>query len=153
MVADALARELAERQAAKDFAGCPNLLHPPLRAAKPLPASICRRKVQLEPQGQRAAADLVAEARTRDGRPRIVLVHVETEGTFRRSMDRRTWRYAMHLTLKYDRPVVSIVVFLKGGRPGVRRRVVSEKVGAFEVNRFSYLAFGLSGSLAEDYLA
>lgn len=105
-----------------------------------------------EPQGERVDADLVAEARTRGGEPRLVLVHVETEGKFRRVMDRRTWRYFMHLKLKYDRPVVSIVVFLTGGTPGVHRREVVEAVGAFEVNRFSYLGFGLSGSLAEHYV-
>ncbi len=58
----------------------------------------------------------------------------------------------MHLKLKHDLPVVSIVVFLTGGKPGVHRRDVVEALGPLEINRFTYLAFGLSGSLAEDYV-
>ncbi len=104
------------------------------------------------PGGERAEADLVAEATTRDGEPRLVLTHGEVEGKFRRTIDRRTWRYFMHLELKYDVPVISVVVFLTGGPPGVERRVVVETVGALEISRFTYLAFGLSRSLAEAWV-
>lgn len=104
------------------------------------------------PGGQRADLDLVAETRTRRGKPRPVLLHVETEGKFRRATARRLWRYAMHLMLKYGQPVITIVVFLKGGPPDVEWCEVVEKVGPFEVVRFRYLAFGLSRSLAERYL-
>ncbi len=96
--------------------------------------------------------DLVAEATTRDGEPRIVLVHVEIEGEFGQAIDRRVQRYSMHLTLTTKKPVISIVVFLKGGLGGVEIREVLTTVGSFEVWRFRYLAFGLSQSLAEDYV-
>ncbi len=99
-----------------------------------------------------AVADLVAEATTRTGEPRLVLVHAEVEGAFRKTIDRRTWRYFMHLELKYDVPVISVVVFLTGGPRGVVRREVVETVGSVVVNRFTYLAFGLSKSLAEAYV-
>ncbi len=104
------------------------------------------------PGGKLAVPDLVAEAMTRDGDPRLILVHAEIEGEFRKTIDRRTWRYFMHLELKFDVPVISIVVFLTGGEAGVERRVVVEKVGSVEVNRFTYYAFGLSQSLAEAYV-
>ncbi len=104
------------------------------------------------PGGKLAVPDLVAEAITRDGDPRLILVHAEVEGQFRKTIDRRTWRYFMYLELKYDVPVISIVVFLTGGKAGVERRVVVEKVGSAEVNRFTYYAFGLSQSLAEAYV-
>ena len=104
------------------------------------------------PEGARAAADLVAETPTRLGEPRLVLVHTEIEGEFRKTIDRRTCRYSMHLRLKYDLPVVSVVVFLTGGPPGVTRRTVVETVGSLGVDRFTYLAFGLSGSLAEAWV-
>jgi hypothetical protein len=104
------------------------------------------------PEGARAAADLVAETPTRLGEAQLVLVHTEIEGEFRRTIDRRTLRYSMHLRLKFDVPVVSVVVFLTGGPPGVTRRTIVETVGALEVDRFTYLAFGLSGSLAEAWV-
>ncbi len=105
-----------------------------------------------EPQGRRADPDLLAEASSRTGEPKLVLLHLETEAEFRQVIDQRVWRYFMHLKLKYDLPVVSIVVFLTGGAPGVDRREVVEAVGSIEINCFAYLAFGLSGSLAEDYV-
>ena len=130
------------------------LLDPDLAAALDLRAPRFLRGETFtdEPQGDRVEADLVAETLTRGGEPRLVLVHLETEGKFRRVIDRRTWRYFMHLKLKYDQPVISIVVFLSGGKAGVHRREVVEAIGAFEVSRFGYFGFGLAGSLAEDYL-
>ncbi len=96
--------------------------------------------------------DLVAEATTRDGEPRIVLIHVEVEGEFGQAIDRRMLRYSMHLTLTRNKAVLSIAVFLKGGSGGVKIREVLTTVGSFEVWRFRYLAFGLSQSLAENYI-
>jgi len=104
------------------------------------------------PKGRRSEADLVAETRTRDDEERLVLVHVEIEGEKRETIEERLERYSMHLRLKYDKPVVTAVVFLTGGPKGVARREVKRKVGTFECGRFAYLAFGLSGSEAEDYL-
>jgi hypothetical protein len=60
--------------------------------------------------------------------------------------------YGLHLILKSEHPVVSLVVFLKGGPPGLEIREVRHQVGPFEPLCFRYLAFGLSGSLAEDYV-
>ena len=96
--------------------------------------------------------DLVAEATTRNGESQIVLVHVEVEGEFGQAIDQRMPRYSMHLALRENKPVVSIAVFLKGGRAGVEVRQVLTHVGPFEVWRFRYLAFGLSQSLAEEYV-
>ncbi len=105
-----------------------------------------------EPQGRRTEPDLLAEARSRIGEREPILIHLETEREYGSPMDRRVWRYYMHLEIKYGLPVVSVVVFLTGGTAGIHRREVVETVGSFEVNRFTYLAFGLSGSLAEDYV-
>ena len=99
-----------------------------------------------------AVPDLVAETNTREGEPRIVLVHVEVEGEFGQAIDRRMSRYSMHLTLIENKPVISIAVFLTGGAAGLQIREVTTIVGPLEVWRFRYLAFGLSQSLAEDFV-
>lgn len=97
--------------------------------------------------------DLVAEAAPRRGKPRLILVHVDVEGDFRQEkIDYRMPCYSMHLTLTSDKPVISIAVFLRGGPEGVKIRTVRQRVRPFEVWRFRYLAFGLSKSLAEDYV-
>ena len=51
-----------------------------------------------------------------------------------------------------DNPVISLVVFLHGGKPGLEIREVKRRVGPFEPTCYRYLAFGLSGSLAEEYV-
>ncbi len=105
-----------------------------------------------EPQGKRSEPDLLAEARSSIGERKPILIHLESEREYGSAMDRRVWRYYMHLEIKYALPVVSIVVFLTGGKAGKYWCEVVETVGSFEVSRFSYLAFGLSGCLAEDYV-
>ncbi len=97
-------------------------------------------------------SDLVAEATSLEREPQPVLVHVETERRYRGTIDGRMAQYGLHLTLASDGPVISIVVFLKGGRRGVEIREVRRRVGSFEPVRHRYLAFGLSRSLAEDYV-
>jgi hypothetical protein len=96
--------------------------------------------------------DLVAQVDTRAGKPEIVLVHVEIEAQARRTMERRMWRYAMQLRLRHGRPVIPIVLYLRGGPPGVSARTVDEHFGKLFLGSFGYLAFGLSGSDARSYL-
>ena len=104
------------------------------------------------PKGQQSEADLLGKARTRDDEGRILLLHHEIEGTFRESIDKRVDRYIMYLRLKQDLPVLSIVLFLKGGPKGLTIRSVVDRVGDLEVYRTSYYAFGLRGLLAEEWV-
>lgn len=104
------------------------------------------------PGGRRADLDLVAETRTRLGEPRAVLLHLENEGRYRRATEQRLLAYSMHLKLKHGHPVITIVVYLRGGPPGIAWQELVEKVGSFEILRFRYLAFGVAGSSAERFL-
>ena len=96
--------------------------------------------------------DLVAEAETVGGESELVVVHVDVEGSFRNVMDQRMMEYAMHLVLKTGKPVVSIAVFLTGGPKGIKVREVRKEAAGWTSFRFFYLAFGLSGSLAEEFV-
>lgn len=96
--------------------------------------------------------DLVAEAETVEGESQLVVVHVDIEGAFRQVMDERMLEYGLHLVLKTKKPVVSIAVFLTGGPKGIEVRKVKVEAAGWISLRFFYLAFGLSGSLAEDYV-
>ena len=105
------------------------------------------------PQGERAVVDLVAEVPAREGEPRLVLVHVEVEGKHRASMPERLWTYYMHLRLNYKLPVIPILITLLGGPPGVVEGEWIDEFRGLEIARFRYFSFGLSGSLAEEYLS
>ncbi|MCP4662863.1 MAG: hypothetical protein GY856_46320 [bacterium] len=99
-----------------------------------------------------AIPDVAARVRTREGKPRLLTLHVEVEGEFSAAMDERMKYYSMHLELEFRQPVIAIAVFLQGGPKGVKFRKVRTKVGKWEFSSFGYLAFGLSRSLAEEYV-
>ena len=81
-----------------------------------------------------------------------LLVHVEIEARARRPMPRRLRAYASRIQSLYDGQVLSIVLYLKGGEPGVCWQELDGEVRAPEVTAFRYVAFGLAGCRAEDYL-
>ncbi len=103
------------------------------------------------PEGRRREADLVAELSSPKSSQKI-LIHVEIERRFLNSMGRRLWRYSHQLYLRYDLPVVTIVVFLRGGPPGGQRIDYLELAFEWEVHRFRYLSFGLSKLPAQTLL-
>ena len=104
------------------------------------------------PEGRRRQLDLVARVSSVEGKPEIVLVHVEIEGEARRKMGRRLMNYAMQLWLEHERPVVPIVVYLEGGKPDVTREELGIEVFGQRFFSFWHLAFGLEKSSAAQYL-
>ena len=104
------------------------------------------------PKGARAEVDLLGRARNRDNEERFFLLHHEFEGDFRSNMDSRVDRYIMYLRLTHKEPVVSFVLFLKGGPKGLKIRSVVDRIGSIEIYRSSYFAFGFGDQLAEEWL-
>lgn len=96
--------------------------------------------------------DLVAKVRTQEGESRLLLFHVDVEARFAEAMDERVRHYSMHLELDFKLPVISAVLFLKGGPTGVELRKVEQKVAGRVFSIFYYFAFGVSRSLAEEYV-
>jgi hypothetical protein len=104
------------------------------------------------PKGKRREVDLLAAVPRTGGGP-IALVHVEVEARYRAEIDRRVAGYYMQIRLRHDRPVLPIVLSLRGGPPGITVRTVVEADRGMEIDRFRYYLFSLQGSRAEDYLA
>jgi hypothetical protein len=105
------------------------------------------------PEGEHRLLDLVAQVETTDGEEELLLVHVEIEARARpKLMGRRMWRYAMQLWLREHRHVVPIVLYLRGGQPGVQEITVEHRFADHQLASFTYWAFGLSHSQAADYL-
>src|SRR3954453_4965759 len=69
------------------------------------------------PHGRRRELDLLVRVSTLDGRP--YLIHVEIEARASEGMKERLRRYRRQVEARYDTPVLTIVVYLKRGRPGV----------------------------------
>ena len=104
------------------------------------------------PSGRRRIADVVAKLTSNDGERRIVLVQAEVEDDFRTAMDKRSFFYFMYLRIKYDLPVLMIVVFLKGGQEALEMREFVDEAEGVEVCRFRYVALCLSQNRAEDFV-
>jgi hypothetical protein len=96
--------------------------------------------------------DLVAEVAASEAGSRLVTLHVEIENRFTQEMDERVWLYNLHLRIDRKKPVLSYVVYLKGGTASLEVHELVESVGSFEVHRFHFVAFCLSQSLAEEYV-
>ena len=100
--------------------------------------------------------DFVARLRRRAGPNAVgapVVVHSEIEGRFRSDMELRMWKYFLHLSaLHLDATVVPVVLYLKGGPPGVQEHGTESRIGDLVPMRFRYLSLGLSGCLAEEWL-
>lgn len=105
------------------------------------------------PEGRRRYLDLVARVDSLEGEPEMVLVHVEIERQARKAMGLRLLEYAMQLWLEHHRPVVPIVVYLRGGKADVTREEVRIDLFGEILLSFFYRAFGLSRSTAAEYLA
>lgn len=105
------------------------------------------------PEGDRREVDLLASVPTVEESGGRVLIHVEVEAQARSRMRKRVWQYSMQIRLRFDLPVLSILINLRGGRAGVRRERLRERFGDEEAVRFQYRAFSLSGCQAAEYLA
>ena len=104
--------------------------------------------------GDRREVDLLARIPTRAGDGHeCILVHTEVEAGWRSGTAERIWNYYLHIRVAYDLPVLPIVLYLSGGRAGVRVEEHHEKLWEFAVATFRYCALAVAGCRAEDYLA
>ncbi len=101
------------------------------------------------PHGRRRELDLLARVRTRDGLP--CLIHVEIEARASEGMKDRLWRYRNQIQARYDTPVLTIVVYLKRGRPSVNLESWESHFGP-DFPEPRYVSFGLAGCPAAEYL-
>jgi hypothetical protein len=98
----------------------------------------------------RREADLLARVPLRRGG--TLLVHVEVEARARSRMPRRLRAYASRIQASYEGQVLSLVLYIRGGEPGICWQELEGEVQSPEITSFRYVAFGLAGCRAEDYL-
>lgn len=101
------------------------------------------------PHGRRRELDLLARISTCDGRP--LLIHFEIEARASQAMAERLWRYRSQIQARYDTRVLTIALYLKRGRPGVKLETWESSLGP-ELPEPRYVSFGLAGCRAAEYL-
>ena len=80
------------------------------------------------PQGERRIADIVAEVRTLDGNPELVIVHVEIQREREPDFSFRMWQYYVALRQRENMPVIPIALVFYAGREGIAREEYEEAV-------------------------
>jgi hypothetical protein len=136
------------------FAGLLRLVAPDLAARLELSAVAFLDKefVSAAPPRTHGIADLLARAPLK-GTGRFLLIHVEIEARSRRGMGARLRDYHRAIQARHEDPVLSIVVYLKGGPAGICEQELDGDLKAPGLTSFRYLSFGLSRCSAAEYLA
>jgi hypothetical protein len=99
------------------------------------------------------AIGVVAEVPSLSGEMVTVLVQIEPEALTPPEVGRRLGHYLMGLEIRYGQPVLLSVLFLRGGRPGVRLESAAlAEVCGIELARIFFTSFGLGETRAEAYL-
>jgi hypothetical protein len=101
--------------------------------------------------GRRREADLLARVPLLASGPESLLVHVEIEARARSRIVGRLRQYRRRIEAVYDSDVVSIVVTLRGGEPGLQVRPLPGVTTGPGLES-QYVALGLSGCDAAAYL-
>ncbi len=109
------------------------------------------------PAGRERRPDLVSRVRTKaacgETEEGELLIHVEIELRYRRDKLPGLLSYHRGLSLKYALPVHTIVLYLRGGRPGPKPLILVERSLSRVVGILGLYSLGLSRLPAADYLA
>ncbi len=104
-------------------------------------------------KGTRRELDLLAKVPLRQKRREHLLVHVEIEARATDGMARRLWGYRSQIQARHNCWVLSIVVYVRRGKPGIHRETLEADILGAEVEAFRYFSFSLAGCSAAEFLA
>src|SRR5919201_2327865 len=104
------------------------------------------------PQGERRSADVVAEVRSLEGEPELVIVHVEIQREREPHFGQPMWQYDVALRQRENKPVIPIALVFYAGREGIAREEYEEAVFGESILTFRYLQISLPLLPAEDYV-
>jgi hypothetical protein len=104
------------------------------------------------PQGERRTADVVAEVRSLEGEPELVIVHVEIQREREPHFGHRMWQYYVALRQRENKPVIPIALVFYARRHGIAQEEYEEAVFGQSILTFRYLQISLPLLRAEDYV-
>ena len=105
------------------------------------------------PRAERRQADLLASVPWLTQDREDLLAHIEIQARALRATGERVWRYSMHIGLRHRRTPLSLLVNLRGGKPGVRKETLRKGEPGLRLVAFTYLVFDLGPSPAQEFLA
>jgi hypothetical protein len=83
-------------------------------------------------------ADLVAQVKTLEGEPELLLVHLEVQANRERDFEASMYEYYALLWLRHRLPILPIVVYLAGGSEGTPQEIYRVSLLGREVLTFTY---------------
>src|SRR2546421_12532373 len=104
------------------------------------------------PQGERRTADVVAEVRSLEGEPELVIVHVEIQREREPHFGHRMFQYYVALRQRENKPVIPMALVFYAGRTGLAREEYEETVFGERILTFRYLQISLPLLRAENYV-
>jgi hypothetical protein len=102
------------------------------------------------PEGSVREADVVARVTTHEGKPELILVHLEIQFRPEHDFPFRMFQYYGLLRFKYGVPVFPVAVYLQGGE-GLAEEEYREALFGREFLRFRYQTVALARLEAEKY--
>lgn len=135
------------------FAGFLRLVAPEVAGRLDLsaPTFLDKEFTASEPPARGRVVDLLARVPLKE-EGRCLLVHTEIEARARRGVGKRLRSYQHWIQTRHEGPILSIVLFLKGGPAGIREETVDGDLAGPGLTVFRYLSFGLAGCRAAEYL-
>ena len=103
------------------------------------------------PDGETRRADTIVQVDTTDGKPEIVLFHIEVENWRRGEIRYRMWEYYALIHLRKKQPVYPIVIFLSRGAGGLVTETYAADLFGENILSFHYKAVGLPDLPSDDY--
>ena len=102
-------------------------------------------------EGSSRRADVVAKLTTHDGRPELLLVHIEIQDRPRSEILERMCEYYTLLRSRHKIPVFPIVIYIRGGKEGVTSEEYREQLYGYDFLRFRFPCIQLAGLDVEEY--
>jgi len=105
-----------------------------------------------DPPARSRVVDLLVRVPLKQAGGKTLLIHVEIEARARKGIGERLRSYHRWIQTRHEEQILSVVVFLRGGRAGVLEQTLANDLAGPGLTVFRYLAFGVAGCRAAEYL-
>lgn len=136
------------------FAGFLRLVVPGMAERMDLssPVFLDKELTAFDPPARSRLVDLLVRVPLKGASGRTLLIHTEVENRASRGIGDRIRNYQRWIQARHDEQILSIALFLHGGRAGVCEETIKGDLAGPGLPAFRYLSFGLSRCRAAEYL-
>ena len=116
------------------------------------PVFLDKELTAFDPPARSRLVDLLARVPLKGVLGSALLIHTEVENRARGGIGERIRSYQRWIQTRHDGQILSIVLFLHGGKAGVCEQAITGELAGLGLPVFRYLSFGLSRCRAAEYL-